>query len=42
VFDNQVATIDWHGRHAELTLERVLPGDSTDPELVETFRRTLA
>jgi hypothetical protein len=41
-FDNQVATIDWEGRHAELTLERVPPGDSHSPELVETFRRTLA
>jgi hypothetical protein len=42
VFDNQVATIDWQGKHAELSVERVLPGDSTNPELVETFRRTLA
>ena len=41
-FDNQIATIDWEDKHAELTLERVPPGDSTNPELVETFRRTLA
>jgi hypothetical protein len=41
-FDNQVATIDWQGKHAELILERVPPGDSDNPELVETFRRTLA
>ena len=41
-FDNQVATIEWEGPHAELTLERVLPGDSSNPELVETFRRKLA
>jgi hypothetical protein len=41
-FDNQVATIEWEGRNAELTLERALPGDSSAPELVETFRRTLA
>jgi hypothetical protein len=41
-FDNQVATIDWEGRHAELTLERAVPGDSTNPRLEETFRRTLA
>jgi PhoD-like phosphatase len=41
-FDNQVATIDWQGKHAELILERVPPGDSQNPELVETFRRTLA
>jgi hypothetical protein len=41
-FDNQIATIDWEGKHAELTLERVIPGDSVEPKLVETFRRTLA
>ena len=41
-FDNQVATIDWQGKHAELVIERVPPGDSNNPELVETFRRTLA
>ena len=41
-FDNQIATIDWKGKNAELTLERVVPGDSVNPELVETFSRTLA
>jgi hypothetical protein len=41
-FDNQIATIDWEGKHAELMVERVPPGDSEKPELVETFRRTLA
>ena len=41
-FDNQVATIEWEGPHAELALERVLPRGSSEPELVETFRRTLA
>jgi hypothetical protein len=41
-FDNQVATIEWEDRQAELRLERAVPGDSHDPRLEETFRRTLA
>jgi hypothetical protein len=42
VFDNQVATIEWEGPHAELTLERAVPDPSATPRLEETFRRTLA
>jgi hypothetical protein len=42
VFDNQVATIEWEGPHAELTLERAVPDTSAEPRLEETFRRTLA
>ena len=42
VFDNQVATIEWEGPHAELRLERAVPDPSEAPRLEETFRRTLA
>jgi hypothetical protein len=42
VFDNQVATIEWEGPHAELVLERAIPDGSVTPRLEETFRRTLA
>jgi hypothetical protein len=42
VFDNQVATIEWEGPHAELILERAIPDGSVAPRLEETFRRTLA
>jgi hypothetical protein len=42
VFDNQVATIEWEDRHAELILERAIPDGSSTPRLDETFRRTLA
>jgi hypothetical protein len=42
VFDNQVATIEWEGPHAELILERAIPDGSVDPRLEETFRRTLS
>ena len=42
VFDNQIATIEWEGRHAELRLERAIPDATTMPKLDETFRRTLA
>jgi hypothetical protein len=42
VFDNQIATIEWEGKHAELKLERAIPDRTTTPRLEETFRRTLA
>jgi PhoD-like phosphatase len=43
VFDNQVATLDLHGRRARITVERTLPGDPPDrPGLHECFSHDLA
>jgi hypothetical protein len=36
-FDNQVATLDWNGPDAKITLERAEPGDPTRPTLELTF-----
>ena len=41
-FDNQVATLDWEGPSAHLTLERAVPGDPVKPEIALTFERDLA
>jgi hypothetical protein len=41
-FDNQVATLELHGRRGKLTLERTEPGDGTPPGLHECFTRRLA
>jgi hypothetical protein len=41
-FDNQVATFEWEGVHAELTIERAVPGQRDEPRLETTFRQTLA
>ena len=39
-FDNQIATLRFHGREARLTLERVTPGD--EPKLETSLERRLA
>jgi PhoD-like phosphatase len=42
-FDNQVATLELHGRSGRITVERTEPGDSPErPHLHECFSRTLA
>ena len=43
-FDNQVATLELHGRHGRLTLERTRPGDAEAgrPRLEECFAHELA
>ncbi len=41
-FDNQIATIEWEDRHAELTLERAVPGEDVHPRLERSFHRVLA
>lgn len=44
-FDNQVATLDLHGRSATMTLERTVADDADldhEPELVRCFTRRLA
>jgi hypothetical protein len=43
-FDNQVATLNLHGRHGTLTVERTVPGEggTVAPELHECFTRRLA
>jgi hypothetical protein len=41
-FDNQIATLDWNGRQAKMTLEKSVPGDPLDPRLELTFERELA
>ena len=47
VFDNQIATLDFDGRHAGLTVERTRPGDgegdsATPPRLERAFSHPLA
>src|SRR4051812_724425 len=41
-FDNQISTMDWHGRWAALSLERALPGDSDKPKLEKVRTTDLA
>jgi hypothetical protein len=41
-FDNQISTMDWQGRWAELTLERALPGDEEKPKLEKVRSTELA
>jgi hypothetical protein len=40
-FDNQVATMDWRGTDATLTLEKAIPDEPTKPRLELTFERDL-
>ena len=41
-FDNQVATLDLHGRKALVRIERTVPGESAAPALEKVFERPLA
>jgi hypothetical protein len=41
-FDNQIATLDWHGATAVMSIEHAVPGDPRKPRLVPTFERRLA
>jgi hypothetical protein len=41
-FDNQVSTLDWEGRQAQLTLEKSVPGDPKHPRLEVSFEHPLA
>jgi hypothetical protein len=41
-FDNQVATLDWEGREAKMTLEKAVPSDPRKPDLELTFECELA
>jgi hypothetical protein len=41
-FDNQVATLDLHGRTAELRVERTVPKEWKDPKLHECLNKRLA
>ena len=38
-FDNQISTMNWQGRWAELTLEKAIPGEPKHPKL-EKVRST--
>ena len=41
-FDNQIATIDWEGDEAQLTLERAVPQEDGTLRLDKTFSRRLS
>jgi hypothetical protein len=40
-FDNQIATLDWEGTKATMTLEKSEPGNPLEPRLTTTFERAL-
>jgi hypothetical protein len=41
-FDNQIASLDWEGKSAKLTLEKAVPGDPRHPRLECSFEHELA
>jgi hypothetical protein len=40
-FDNQISTLEWKGRDANVKLERAVPGDEEDPRLELSAERNL-
>jgi hypothetical protein len=41
-FDNQIASLEWEGKSARLTLEKAVPGDPRHPRLECSFEHELA